>query len=107
MVSSPTVEQILKQLNRFSLNEVPSYVLYGSHSAVELFFQSPEHLMDSDNFDYHVVKLALSVRRPDFLEEVVPIETYTLIDEHTFHQLHQNLCSKADKFILAPLRKKK
>ncbi|TLP81840.1 hypothetical protein [Maribacter sp. ACAM166] len=97
-------KKVLKELNTFSFQEIPTFVLYGSYAAMELFAESPEILMKSDNFDYHIMKLALHEFGKDFLEEIVPIQTYVVIDENMFRKLHLNLCSKAGKIIRIPVK---
>ncbi len=100
-------DPIIKEMIKNSRKDEPTYFLYGSFEAFALLDESKEALMASDNMDYYVVKLSRTDQDIDFLTDLVPVERFKEIDEATFLRLHVNLCSKAEKLILNPLRPRK
>lgn len=70
---------------------ISTYVLSANKTAMDLYNQSKEVLMTSDNYDFMVFRF---YKNDDILEDLEEWEDYIVIDETTYHELYRNLCVK-------------
>ena len=75
---------------------ISTYVLSANKTAMNLYNQSKESLMTSDNYDFMVFRF---YKNDDILEDIEEWEESVLIDEPTYHLLYSNLCIKFRELI--------
>ena len=67
------------------------YILAANKTALSLYKQSKEVLVQSDNYDFMVFKFS---KWEEVLKDLEEWEDYISIDEVTFDELYHNLCVK-------------
>jgi len=97
------IMELSRELKRFTLINERTHLLYGSEEAIELYEVSINTLIVSDNYDFDVVCVKQGNLEINFLDDVVPLERFLIIDENTHGVLHLNLCQKLKKFIIDPM----
>ncbi len=101
-LSSKTME-VLKQLERFTLLDKTTYILYGSDEALGLYRQSLNDLESSNCMDFDVLKYSDRLgSAPEVLKGVFNIDGFFIIDENIYRKLHRNLCQKVKEQIISP-----
>ena len=106
MKPSSKIIQLSSELKRITSINERTYLLYGSEEAVALYEVSMNTLIVSDKYDFDVACVKQGNSEVDFLDDIVPLERFLIIDENTFRMLHQNLCQKLKKFMIDPMVEK-
>ena len=95
--------KVLKQLERFTLLDKTTYILYGSDEALGLYRQSLNDLESSNCMDFDVLKYSDRLgSAPEVLKGVFNIDGFFIIDENIYRKLHRNLCQKVKEQIISP-----
>ncbi|MEM9884401.1 MAG: hypothetical protein AAF849_00800 [Bacteroidota bacterium] len=95
--------EVLKQLERFTLIDTTTYVLYGSEDALELYRNSMSDLINSDCLDFDVIKYSDKLGySPEILKNIFDIDGFYIIDEYVYQKLYRNLCQKVKQQIIDP-----
>ena len=104
--SSSKITQLSSELEKITLINERTYLLYGSQEAVKLYEESMNALIASETYGFNVVCIKQGNSEVDFLDDIVPLERFMIIDENAYAVLHQNLCQKLKKFIVDPMVEK-
>ena len=83
-----------QQIEEWSKEAEPTYIIYGSQEALHLFEKSVETLEASDCFDFHIAKYSVHQNPIKLLTDMFPIDGYLVIEEATYKRIHLNICNK-------------
>ena len=72
-------------------NKPWEYVLLANREAMELFKNSEETLLESNNFDFMVYRFT---NRSEMLKNLTEWDDFIPISESSYNLLHSNLCKK-------------
>jgi hypothetical protein len=78
------------------------YFIYGTNQAIDFFEKSPQFLMDSDCYDFDVVKISKLKDKFQMKDNIIPAERVLIIDKETYNKLYLNICHKLKKYIVDP-----